>query len=976
MFHPQTLRSGVIGSAFLFLRRRFAAGILLATFAACVSLSVPAAMAADDAQPALQSESQVAGFPAADLSAPAAVITLGSVLSDGRVSDPQEAGGAWFTLTVENRSPRPIARVLVAAESPAAGVAFVPLQTRPVLREVAASDPELVVERATAFGENAFRIVIPAAHRSTLALQFAGASAHPEVLAWTESALIAHNSRSAVLSGMVAGLFTGALAFAAGVAVLGRRPFAKWAAFLAASLLFADLVSARVFDDTWLTAIGGPYALFSLALSLVIASGVRLIDHVAPYEAFRSWARLWADRAAIIIVVLGFASFFGVPGIGLFLRFLAVVGAAGASGYLAHCGRLGVAAARRLAPAATIFALITAVASFRALGLFGINLVAPAAIAGFSSVGAILVAMAAASAAAEPSVARLRAMRQAHGEDDIQEETTDEVLAETREHAAVAAAHQGIFDLDLNSGLLSLSPEGAGILGLPDGITELNANALLQRIHPDDRATYERAIATYRRQAGIAFRLEFRAKGPGGRLGWYELRATMRGKGHNSERCLGLIADITTRKTTDVPPSSRSDALTGVGSRTALSEYLDSAGARLRDVVVAILDLDRFKSVNASLGPDRSDALLKAVAQRLTQGLPRAMIYRIGGDSFVLVLEPGADMKALGQAIVRAMSRPFPVAGRDIYLPVSVGVAAGVGATDGPDLLAQAERAMVAAKRGGGARAQIYSREISSAGQVDPVALEADLRQALERGEILLHYQPIIRLKDGSVAGFEALLRWAHPERGLIEPERFVEHAERTGLIITLGQLALKNAATELKRWQRYFPLTPPLFVSVNVAWRQIADDAFAKELEKLLKKATFPRGTLRLEITESAVMADSAAAESRLTRLKDMGVGLAVDDFGTCHSSLSHLRRFPFTCVKIDKSFLSRSAKDGDAMITSMIGLAHELGLEVVAEGVETKEQAERLAALGCELGQGYLFSAPLPAADVNAFITMRYAK
>ena len=948
----------------------------LSPAAAQVEVPAPQTVLSPPTPPAPLSVQTQPTMAVVDISALTAVTNLGSVLSEGRVRDPQPQGTAWYTVSLQNYSTNAVTRMFIAVESPAAGIALVPPSERTRLREIAATDGDIVVEHATAFGPDAFRITVPPARTATLALHFGGVTGRPNVLAWAEPALIAHNQRSAVLSGMVGGILTAALAFAAGVAVLGRRPFAKWAALLAAALLICDLVLSGAFDDTWLSAIGGPYALFSLALSLTMACGVRLIDHVAPYEAFRPWARLWADRIAIIIVVLGLASYFGVPGIGLFLRFLAVVGAACAAGYLAHCGRLGVAAARRLAPAATIFALITAASSFRAMGFFGINLVAPAAIAGFSSVGAMLVALAAAAAAGEPSVARLRAMRDAHREDDA--ETTDEALAETRDLAAVASAHQGIFDLDFDSGLISFSQVGANLLAFPAGLTDLDMKALLTRLHPENRSSFASTIADYRRHVGAVFRVEFRGAGDDR---WYELRATIRGRAGKAERCLGLIADITSRKLSEQNLSSgESDALTGVGSRHALFARLDAEGAALHTLTLALLDLDRFKSVNASLGRDDGDALLKVLAERLARAFQSARLFRFGGDSFVLLLEPSPELKAanlqaFGNAVVQTMSQPFVIAGRDIYLPVSVGVASGASAKDGRDLLAQAEAAMVAVKRTGGARAHVHVAGDSAHRNADPVALETDLRRALERGEIILHYQPIMRLSDGTLAGLEALLRWAHPEHGVIGPERFIAHAERTGLIVRLGQVALEKAAEELQKWQRDFPSLPPLFVSVNVTWRQIAHDGFFKDLEALLQRQNLLSGTLRLEITESAVMADADAAQTRLARLREMGLGLAVDDFGTGHSSLSHLRRFPFNAVKIDKSFLSRDEKDGPEILSSMIWLAHGLGLEVVAEGVETKAQAERLRALGCEFAQGYFYSAPMPAADVRAFITANKA-
>jgi diguanylate cyclase (GGDEF)-like protein len=908
--------------------------------------------------------------PIVDLSAPATVIDSSPALVPSRTEEAAQSGVLWFTLGVENTSPAPIARVLTVMESPRAGFSGTPFNTRSALRGVAASDASVPIEQAVAFGRNAFRIVLPPNHYATLALQFEGVSGRPVLLAWNEAALIAHNRRVAVLTGLVSGMFTGALAFAAGAAIFTRRPFAKWAAFFIAALLLSHLAASGFFDYGWLTAFGGPYALFSLALALALASGVRLIDHVASYEAFRPWARLWADRIAILIVVLGLASFFGVPWIGLSLRVLAVVACAAAAGYLAHCGRLGVAAARRLAPAATIFALVMAIVALRAAGVFGNNLVAPQAIAGFTAAGALLVALAAAVATSEPTVARLRALRDAHQEDDIQAESTDEAV-ESREHAAVAASHQGVFDLELASGILAVSAEAASILGLPPGVQELTHDAWLDRIHPDDRNVYIQAMANYRKQPDLAFRIEFRARGPGGRVEWYELRASMTGEGAEAERCLGLIADVTARKAADsasVP--ARNDALTGLGNRMALFERLESLKGQFHQVALIVLDLDRFKSVNTSLGPDAGDAMLKAAAERLAKKFDRSSIYRVGGDTFALIARRGADLQAMGQTVLQTMAPPFSFLSREVFLPTSIGVAAGDGVREAQDLITQAELAMVQAKRAGGARVCLYSPALAALSGGDAVALDTDLRRALERGEIAVHYQPIVHLADNKVAGFEALLRWAHPQRGMVQPEEFVPYAERSNLIVPLGLFAVRQAVKDLAEWQRLVPSEQPLFVSVNVTWRQLADQKFLKDLEGLVRRSGLPDRTLCLEVTESAVLADAQAAQVTLAGLRKLGVSLAIDDFGTGHSSLSHLQRFPIDAVKIDKSFVPKDAKNGAAILASMVVLAHELELEVVAEGVETAEHAQRLRQLKCDYGQGFFFAPPMPAGEVEQFL------
>jgi EAL domain-containing protein (putative c-di-GMP-specific phosphodiesterase class I) len=247
------------------------------------------------------------------------------------------------------------------------------------------------------------------------------------------------------------------------------------------------------------------------------------------------------------------------------------------------------------------------------------------------------------------------------------------------------------------------------------------------------------------------------------------------------------------------------------------------------------------------------------------------------------------------------------------------------------------------------------------------------MRVAINEGQIQLYYQPIIRLADGHVAGFEALLRWRHPERGIIEPESFVPHAEESGLILRLGRFALERAVQDLGQWQKRFPMKPPLFVSVNVAWRQIADSAFAEQIGTLLGTADIAKRSLKLEVTESAVMKGADVAEAALQRLCNLGVGLAVDDFGTGHSALSHLRRFPSKPSR-STGIYPAPEKAGAAILRSIVSLEHELKLAVVAEGVETSEEAVRLRGMRCEYAQGYLFGAPLPPADVLNFIAMAH--
>jgi diguanylate cyclase (GGDEF)-like protein len=422
------------------------------------------------------------------------------------------------------------------------------------------------------------------------------------------------------------------------------------------------------------------------------------------------------------------------------------------------------------------------------------------------------------------------------------------------------------------------------------------------------------------------------------------------------------------------------DSLTGLGNRVALMEELERLGDGLSNATFAALDIDRFKAIHASLGDAGGDAVLIGIAKRLSKRFAGVgEVFRVGGDGFaVLFTRPAGTPTAIGADLVETCAAPFPYRGRNVFAPTSVGVAAGGDAEDPLDLLKNAELALSEAKRHGGARAHVYSPDMAGPATADPVALEADLRRALEDEQIDVFYQPIIRLEDGTVAGFEALLRWLHPTRGVIEPGAFVAHSEETGLIVALGRFALERAARELSEWQRYFPVHPPLFVSVNLSRRQLREPEFCAVLEKMLSSGTFEPGTLTLELTESAA-AGGDDVKRTLTRIRAMGASLAIDDFGTGTSTLGQLKDLPFDTLKIDKTFLSRHAgerenSEGSVVLSSIVALAHELRREVVVEGVERERDVAWLKSLGCEYAQGYFFSPPLPAAETLDFIARHH--
>lgn len=503
---------------------------------------------------------QTAPAGAIEFAAPQPVIDLGPTLSRERLTEPGDPRGSWYSISVQNSQPVPVSRVLTAFSPAGLALGFEQFPARPAIAQVIPSDAATIVEIAPAFGANAFRVLVPPHRSATLTLHLENAAARQPVLAWTEPALIANNRQTSILDGLIWGLLTSAVIIASASAAISSRVLAGWSGLFLFSVLMADLTASGLLDSTALVRLSGPYALFALWTALAVAAAIRVIDYVAPFEAFWRDAARWRDRVALAVIGVGVVAYAGAPLAGVLVRLLALCGAAAAAGYLSHCGRIGVAAARRLAPAATVFALVTAAAGFNTLGLFGVNLTSSAALSGFASAGALLVAVAS-TIPAEHSIGRLRDLREAHRHDDLQATTTDEAIQREWEVAAMAASQQGVFDLDLESGNLSLSSDAASVLGFPPAPIELKAEVWTARVAPEDWASFRETIITYRSRAKTPFRVEFRVTA-GGRQTWCELRAIITGKVDSAEHCLGLIADVTARKTAEATRKQLAGVLT------------------------------------------------------------------------------------------------------------------------------------------------------------------------------------------------------------------------------------------------------------------------------------------------------------------------------------------------------------------------------------------------------------------------------
>nr|MBA2299437.1 diguanylate cyclase [Chloroflexota bacterium] len=430
------------------------------------------------------------------------------------------------------------------------------------------------------------------------------------------------------------------------------------------------------------------------------------------------------------------------------------------------------------------------------------------------------------------------------------------------------------------------------------------------------------------------------------------------------------------------------DPITGLPNRELLTDRIAHALAgHLRDdtesIAVVLLGLDRFKVINESLGHAMGDRLLVAVGQRLVHGLrPGDTVARVGGDEFGIILDPVIDAEEAGRIadrIVTELGAPFPLNGREWFVSASMGIALAQPGRATPDeLLREAEIAMVRAK-GDATHPHALFEPSMSAHTLERVEMESDLRAALERHELRVHYQPIVRLDSTEIVGFEALVRWQHPTRGLVAPLAFIPLAEETGLIVPVGKWVLQTACRQAARWHqaRIDRDGQPLFVSVNLSARQFIQADLVEDVAAILGETGLDPSALELEITESVLMDQSEAGIRTLRRLRALGVRLVLDDFGTGYSSLSYLKHLPLDTIKIDRSFVAGIDEIADrSIVEAVVALAHGLGLGVVAEGIETERQAERLLELGCDLGQGYLFSRPVPAARTAGLLRASRAR
>ena len=555
--------------------------------------------------------------------------------------------------------------------------------------------------------------------------------------------------------------------------------------------------------------------------------------------------------------------------------------------------------------------------------------------------------------------------------------------SEERYALAVNGANDGLWDWNVVSGEVYWSPRWRSILGLEQTSISAAPDEWLSRVHPDDRAHVESTLHDHLTRGVGHYESEHRIRHRDDSYRWVRCRgAAVRGDTGVATRFAGSLTDITEAKLVD--------ALTGLPNRLLFVDVVERAIKRVErrpayGFAILVLSLDRFRVIHDSLGAAAADRLLVAVSRRLLAGLrgtdvvtrdgPGVMLARHGGDEFNVLVDDitdASDAIAVAERLRRALEAPFDVEGHRVFAAARIGIAVSSGRyTGADDILRDATIALNRAVASASVPYEIFDPEMRQRAMAR-LTVETDLRHAIDRHQFEVHYQPIVSLKSGRIAGFEALVRWRHPERGLVQPIDFIGVAEDTGMIADIDGLTLAESCRQMATWMSDFGAAAPGVMCANVSSRQLADPQLMTQIATTLRTTGLTPASLKLEITENAFIGDVPGAQRLLDRARALGVAWSLDDFGTGYSSLSFLHRLQVNTVKVDRSFVSAIGPDGTglAMVRAIVGLAHALGMDVVAEGVETAEQAAELRSLGCEYAQGFYYSRAVDTAAAGRLI------
>lgn len=565
-------------------------------------------------------------------------------------------------------------------------------------------------------------------------------------------------------------------------------------------------------------------------------------------------------------------------------------------------------------------------------------------------------------------------------------------LRESEERYILAArgANDGLWDWNLDTDQIYFSPRWKSMLGYEEDMIEDHPHEWFDRIHPDELMEFQLAMSAHMKGTTNQFEIEYRIQHRDGYYRWMLCRGlAIRDEAGNAYRIAGSQTDITERKHAEaqLTHDALHDTLTGLPNRTLLLERLERAidlSKRHDDYMFALLflDIDRFKNINDTLGHIVGDKILQALADRLLSCLRSSdTVARMGGDEFVILLENYDELTPVSQVVDRlqkSVSMPILANGHEVFVSSSIGIVLNDGTYErAGDILRDADIAMYTAKSEGGNHKVVFAADMRNS-IIERMRIENELRNALDANEFKLHYQPIISLTNGKLTGFEALIRWNHPEMGLISPVTFIPIAEETRLINPIGKWVLQNACRQLRIWQEQYPSNPPLTMSVNLSIVQFSQTDFIEQIENALNDNGLNASNLILEITESAIMKEDTSVMHTISRLQDLGVRVHIDDFGTGYSALGYLQRFPIDIIKIDRSFIHKINGDNEniEIVRAILNLAHELNLSVIAEGIETENQLNTLKEFKCEFGQGFLLSEPMSPRRLESWLSINAMK
>ena len=568
--------------------------------------------------------------------------------------------------------------------------------------------------------------------------------------------------------------------------------------------------------------------------------------------------------------------------------------------------------------------------------------------------------------------------------EDISERKRAELAlreSEERYSLAAAGANDGLWDWDLKSNKVFFSQRWKSMLGYADSDIGSGLEEWLKRVHPEDRARVQSEIDRHLQALSPYLESEFRIQHRDGSYRWVLCRGlAVRDEAGKPHRIAGSHSDLTARKRVEeqLLHDAVRDELTGLPNRGVITRAIARSLGRAsrRDgyaFAMLHLNIDRLKLFNESLGRHTGDRLLVEIASRLLQIVrPSDLLVRLGGDEFGLLvddIEDITDATRIAARITETMAAPFNLPGRDVFASASIGIAMSSSKYQHPDeILRDADTAMNRAKARGDARHEVFDGAMHKRA-LEVLHMETGLRWALERDELVVQYQPIVSLETGRIAGLESLVRWNHPERGLVPPDDFIPLAEETGLIVPIGWQVLSKSCKQMQAWKVDLPPGTPIDLSVNLSSKQFMQPDIVEQIKGALGEAHLDPACLRLEMTESALMENAETVFPLLTELQSLNVRLHMDDFGTGYSSLSYLHKLPIDTLKIDRSFVMELGLREEVLeiVRTIITLAHTLNMQVVAEGVETPQQVTMLRTLGCEYAQGFHFSAPVDGATVS---------